>query len=150
MTSRHVFVAAVALFALAPVHAAADCFEIPPLPRGLMLYEDGASLSFLPDPADLGRGTYISKYTKILNVMKLGCKFDPKAKPAKIEWPSVEHKICDGARIVLGEQTCVVETIKSATLEELPDVVTVVKIEKDGRVGLSVSAWMVGLPQRGH
>jgi hypothetical protein len=144
------YAAAAAAVLLSPALAAAACFTAPRYPYPLLLYADGVTISFAPDQQD----EIVRKYgpdadTRIPQVMKLSCHYDPKGNP-KIVWPIDQKTICEKTTITIGGQSCAIESIGAATLNDLPDVERVVKMEDDGSSGLASAPWLLGWHIKKH
>jgi hypothetical protein len=137
------YAAATAAVLLSPALASAACFTAPRYPHPLLLYADGVTISFAPDPQnDIERKSGPNAETRIPQVMKLSCHYDPKGNP-KIVWPIDQKTICEKTTITIGGQSCAIESIGAATLNDLPDVERVVKMLDDGSSGVTAAPWLL-------
>jgi hypothetical protein len=116
----------------------------------LLLYADGVTISFAPDPQnDIERKYGPDADTRIPQVMKLSCHYDAKGYP-KIAWPIDQKTICEKTTITIGGQSCAIESIGAATLNDLPDIERVVRMEDDGSSGLASAPWLLGWRIKKH
>jgi hypothetical protein len=136
--------AAAAIIVANDGNARAECFQNMALPHPLMLYADGITISFVPEPTnDYERRYGPSEDTLIPQVMKLGCHYNPKTHP-KISWPVDQKNICEGTKIVIDGQSCSIDSISAAKLNDLPDVEWFGKIDESGNSGIWFVPWLAG------